>query len=78
MIDLGFSSHLQVINKVYEQRSANWYIIHYSIETILPYYVIKKSLLLVIVQQCIWFISQLKARNKIQIKVAYTLAVFEY
>ncbi len=38
MVYLCFSSHLQVINKVYEQCSANWHSIYYSIETILPYY----------------------------------------
>ncbi len=41
MVYLCFSSHLRVINKVYEQCSANWHSIYYNIETILPYYVIK-------------------------------------
>ncbi len=40
MVYLCFSSHLQVINKVYEQCSANWHSIYYTIKTILPYYVI--------------------------------------
>ncbi len=39
---LCFSSHLQVINKVYEQCRANWHSINYSIYIILPYYVIKQ------------------------------------
>ncbi len=57
----------------------------YYIETIMPYYVIKKgvcsinkSLLLVIVQQCIWFLSQLKARKreKIKLPIHYKSNVF--
>ncbi len=31
-----------------------------------------KSLLLVIVQQCIWFLSQLKARKREQFMLPYT------
>ncbi len=74
IIYLCFSSHLQAINKVYEQCSANWHSINYSIETILPYYVIQKFVVYkqIIIGYCpaVYLIS--KNKNK----VAYTLPVF--
>ncbi len=53
MVYVCFSSHPQVINKVYEWCSANWHSIYYSIETILPYTVIKMEKLFVVYKQII-------------------------
>ncbi len=65
MVYLCFSNHLQVLNKVYEQCSANWHSIHYGIETILTYYVIKKvfvvykQIIIIVYGPAVYLISKL-------------------